>query len=154
MSERNGRVNELDPTEFFNKIQAFVKENHEELSEVYIRRIISSLFLALFNFWACKRKYIDKRTGRKSNQDYYPFSMFFEELLQKGFDAQIIALYKFRTAADHYIENPTIIEVQGETLVNQLGKKVKVTLNRDNLEKSIEAAQDILKFLRSSANLE
>ncbi len=145
----NERVTQLDPTDFFDNISLFVKEHVNELGEVYIRRIISSLFLALFNFWGCKRKYVKKELGTKTNQDYYSFGMFIRELLENGYDAEIISLYLYRTAADHYIDNPTTIEIQDKWVSKKLStKKTKVSLNKDSLKRSIEAAMDILDFLK------
>jgi len=74
----NDRIKELDPTDFIK----FIREIDENTtnSEVFIRRVISSLYLALYNYWSCIMYEEKRERGSGPRQDYFPYTRFLKEM--------------------------------------------------------------------------
>lgn len=137
------RADALRPDSLLNFMRELVVENRIT-DEVCIRRAISALYFSLFNFWAAKR--YDQGVRRKGpKQDRFDYREFHEELLGKGLDAELVLLYTYRVAADHYTLNPTVIRVYGDEMVARLPRQLSVRIGIKILENAIEAAEEILK---------
>ncbi len=140
MSGSASRATALNPSAIISLIEKQFKEGRIT-DEVYIRRAISALFFALFNFWAAK-KYDAGDRGKGPCQDQWPLTKFNQEMLYKGLDAQIIFLYSYRVAADHYTLNPTTVK-----LWDFMQKRQSCFINTNALERGIECAKELYKAL-------
>ena len=143
MSSGPSRAKALKPDDFFRFIEKLLDTSYVE-DEVFIRRAVSALYLALFNYWAACR-FEEGRRGRSPYQDCFRYSEFHADLLKKRLDHYLIVLLTYRVAADHYALNPTIIEVYDRGIVDKIGKRFKVELNDQSLELATKVAWEILK---------
>jgi len=125
-------------------VEEFLKKGKVR-DEVFIRRALSALYFALFNYWSAKRYEAGKR-GKGPYQDSFLYSEFHQDLLSKGLDAQILLLYTYRIAVDHYTLNPTVIRVYE---ARRLGIKEKIPCNisEEALRRAVEAAREVLRHL-------
>ena len=142
------RTSKLNPTDFIDFLESLIGENIAE-SEVYARRIISALYFSLFNYWAAKKYYEERKRGKGTYQDRFAYKQFHEELLGRGLDKEVILLYTLRTASDHHIENPTIIDVQNREIAELLCRsKLKVHITIKTLRNAVNSSRRILKLLQ------
>ncbi len=139
MSRGNPRTVTLNPLPVISTIENYFNEG-KLTEEVYIRRALSALFLALFNYWSAK-KYESGSRGKGHYQDRWTYTEFVNDMLSKGLDPQIIHLVKFRVAADHYTLNPTFVEVHPI----QYRESCEITGN--NLKRAIECAKELYNIL-------
>jgi len=137
----------MNPSKFIQKLKEFVVSKNYELDEVFIRRAISALYFSLFIFWANKKYFLENRPGQGSNQDYFPFRMFLQDMISSALDREIIFLHVYRVASDHYALNPTIVKIYGEEKRIIGKKKIEVKIDREALKKAIDSAEEILKAL-------
>lgn len=122
-------IEKLNPRKLFDLIDHFI--NNNTLDEVLMSRIISSLFLSLYNYWSMKGyvKY-NKRynvKGRSSpSGGNLPHKWFYKEILTQGLD-EVIGIYLYRVWADHYALHPTdvILDIDGHKAF-----RVEVNLNK------------------------
>jgi len=110
--------------------------------EIFIRRSISALYFALFNYWSAK-KYDNGEQGEGLCKDRWPLSEFTSEMLQKGLDPQIYFLEAYRVAVDHYTLNPTIAYLYFFHM-NQ-----RTSINKISLKRAIECAKDLYKEIQN-----
>jgi len=140
------RVNVLNPTAIITSIEKMVMSK-KDLDEIFIRRLISAIYFAIFNYWAAKQFSKGVR-GKGPNQDSFTFSEFHRDLLKMGLDAEIIILFQCRVAVDHYIMNPASINIYNQEIVNALGmQKTSLAINRKILNRVISASKSIIKSL-------
>jgi len=131
----------LNPHHFINWIESLIRKGRIK-DEVAIRRVISAIYFALFNYWARKRYDMESRAGGPLG-DCFRYSQFHSELLRKGLDAEIILLYTYHVAVDHYTLNPTIIRIFDRAL-KKLGRVFRCKITSGILTKIIQAARNIL----------
>ena len=137
MSGGSSRAGVLDPFAIISLIENQYKTGKIK-DEIFIRRSISALYFALFNYWSAK-KWDAGEKGSGQYKDYWPLRNFTSEMLQKGLDAQIYFLYSRRVAVDHYTLNPTI------AYLYFFRKNRLVSINERSLERAIECAKDLYK---------
>jgi len=140
MSGSTSRTIALNPSAIISLIEKHHKQGRL-IHEVYIRRAISALYFTLFNYWAAK-KYDAGDRGRGPCQDQWPLKEFNQEMLCKGLDPQIIILYLYRVAADHYTLNPTTVE-----LWDFRQRRRRCFINTNALQRAIECAKELYKAL-------
>ena len=102
MSSGSDRVEILEPSIMLCSI------NIEETNEVLIRRYISAMYMALFNYW-CAIEYSKGRNhkrGRSYQDDDIQMGEFKKCMLGKGVDREIETLSIYRVACDHRVKNP------------------------------------------------
>ncbi len=143
MQESSSNPERLNPRQLMDHLKQFVANKRTTLNEVFIRRIVSAVFFALFNYWALK-SYIKGKRGDGPYGDSFRLSTFFEDLLSKGFDYAIYPLFLYRVGADHYILNPTTVVLLSKPWK---GVQENVEINYDVLEMLLESAYDILDYL-------
>ena len=105
MHERIDRIKELDPHIILKCI------NTGETNEVLIRRYMSAMYMALFNYWAAKEYYNGKnmhKVGKSGEDDDFQQTEFEESMLGRGVDREIKTLSIYRNACDHRIKNPAM----------------------------------------------
>ena len=146
MSRGIARVNILNPTELIKRIEEILTSKGK-IEEIVIRRFISALYFAVFNFWAAKH-FSKNNRGRGPNQDNFEFSEFHRELLKVGLDPEVVTLFQYRVAVDHYIMNPTSIHVFNPEIVQMLGRK-KIALKIDllALHRVLESSKTIVSHI-------
>ena len=142
MSRSTSRALDLDPQNFIDWIEDLVKKGKIS-DEVTIRRAISAIYFALFNYWAGKRYDMGMR-ARGPLKDRFKYSQFHSELLSKGLDAEVVLLYIYRVAADHYLLNPTRIEIFNKALRIKFGYIFQCKITLGILTKIIQATRNIL----------
>lgn len=120
--------------------------NQNELDEVTIRRIISAVYFALFNYWSLK-SYTRGSRGGGPLGDSFSFSKFHEHLLKQGLDYAVYTIYLYRVAVDHYTLNPTKVALTSKPWRGQ-AKEVKI--DEAALDKVLESAYDILNHLEKN----
>jgi len=113
------------------------------LNEVVLRRIISAIYLSLFNYWSLKNYHKGAR-GEGPLQDSFWYASFHEDLLKRGLDHAIYTIYLYRVAADHYVLNPTKVALTSKPWK---GKEMDVEISEEALKRVLEAACDILNML-------
>jgi len=137
-------IEKLNPRKLFELINRLI--NNGAVDEVLMRRIASSLFLSLYNYWSLKayvkynRRYNVK--GRSSPKGYnLPHKWFLKDMLMQGLD-EIIDIYLYRVWADHYALHPT------DVVLNVDGNKVfKVEVDLNKLKDILNSAYHILNYL-------
>ncbi len=117
--------------------------NRHALDEVAIRRIISAVYFALFNYWSLK-SYIKGLRGGGPLKDSFQLSVFHEHLLRRGLDYAVYTVYLYRVAADHYTLNPTKVKLTSRPW---RGEEKEVEIDEMVLERVLESARDILEDL-------
>jgi len=137
-------IENLNPRKLFELINNFI--NNSTVDEVLMRRIVSSLFLSLYNYWSVKayvkynRRYNVK--GRSSPKgDNFPHKWFYKDVLMQGLD-EITDLYLYRVWADHYALHPTdvVLDVDGN-------KVFRVEINVNKLKDLIKSAYRVLDYI-------
>jgi len=147
MSTGTPRTTALNPSHFIDLVEHLVNNNMIR-NEVCVRRMISALYFCLFNYWVAKRYEIDGVRGKGPRQDYFYFRLFHEYLLKRKLDKELILLYTLRTAVDHYMLNPTIIEVQNKELRRIISKRrIEVSISIEKLKKAIMFSRRILEHI-------
>jgi len=134
------RLNPRKLLEYFIKI---LKNNIYTLDEVIIRRIISSVYFSLFNYWSLK-SYLKGLRGDGPLKDSFSFSTFNEHLLKQGLDYAVYTIYLYRVAVDHYTLNPTKIVLTSRPW---RGEEKEVEINNVALEMVLKSAYDIIEYL-------
>jgi len=143
MQESTSKPERLNPRQLMDFLKQFVTRKRTILNEVFIRRAVSAIFFALFNYWALK-SYIKGKRGNGPYGDSFRLSTFFEDLLSKGFDYAVYPLFLYRVGADHYILNPTRVELTSKPWK---GVQEDIEINYDVLETLLDLAYDILEYL-------
>jgi len=137
-------IENLNPKKLLGLIDHFMSSG--TVDEVLMRRIASSLFLSLYNYWSAKAyiKY-NKRydvKGRSSPRgDNLPHKWFYKDVLKQGYD-EIIDLYLYRVWADHYALNPTdvVLDIDGSRVF-----RVEIDVNK--LKDLIKSAYRVLEYV-------
>jgi len=118
--------------------------------EVCIRRVISALYFSLFNYWAARKYELERRRGKGRYQDRFAYRQFHEELLGRDLDRDVVLLYILRTASDHYVLNPTIIEIQNKEMIALLHRdKLEVRITAKALRNALNSSKAILRTIKS-----
>ena len=137
------RLEKLNPKKLLDALTDIVAQRR--LDEVWVRRIVSMLYFALFNYWGAKSYCKRGLRGKGPNQDMFHYTRFHEELAMAGLDRDIYVLYIYRVAADHYVLNPTKVKLYDKVF----GGVEEVTLDDDAARKALEAASNILRYLEN-----
>ena len=136
------RVIDFDPTILLSHIDLNTN------NEVLIRRQISTMYLAAFNFWSALEYYnlISVGKGRSKEPDDYLEVQFDSSLIGKKVDREIIALSTYRSACDHRVANPAKnIVFLGK---NPPIKIPSLILNNDILKKAHLSFSTIIDLLK------
>ena len=108
-----------------------------------IRRIISAVYFALFNYWSLK-SYLKGMRGNGPLMDSFWFSTFHEYLLELGLDYAVYTIYLYRVTADHYTLNPTKVVLTSKPWK---GEEREIEINDTALKIMLESAHDILEHI-------
>jgi len=133
----------LNPRKLLKYFMELSKDRANVSDEVVIRRIISSVYFALFNYWSLKT-YLKGLRGNGPFRDSFSFKAFNEDLLKQGLDYAVFTIYSRRVAEDHYTLNPTKVELTSQPW-NKV--KIEVKINDVVLERVLNSAFDILEYL-------
>lgn len=133
----------LNPRKLLEYFMRMLKSERHKLNEVVIRRIISAVYFALFNYWSLK-SYLKGLRGNGPLQDSFWFSTFNEHLLKQGLDYAVYTIYLYRVAVDHYTLNPTKVVLTSKPWKRE---EKEVEINDVALEMVLESAYDILEYL-------
>lgn len=144
MHQGTDRIKDLDPSIILKWI------NTGETNEVLIRRYISAMYMALFNYWVAKEynNGLNTHTTGKSREDHDFLQIEFEGcMLGKKVDREIRTLAVYRNACDHRIKNPA----QG--IMFPRGKRNDdVQINNNSLKKVYVSFQGLLENLKQLSN--
>ena len=135
----------LNPRRLLEYFMGILGNERYKLSEVVIRRAISAVYFALFNYWSLK-SYLKGLRGNGPLRDSFWFSTFNEYLLKQGLDYAVYTIYLYRVAADHYALNPTKVVLTSKPWKKE---EKEVEINYDALEMVLESAYDILEHLEN-----
>ena len=135
----------LNPRRYLVYLKQFVSTSNA-MDQVFVRRIIGSIFYALYNYWAAKT-YSRGRRGDGPYRDSFRLSDFFTDMISLGLEDAIYRIFIYRVAADHYVLNPTKIRI-----ITKPWKDVEidVEISQDKLVKLLDLAIQILDFLEKS----
>lgn len=137
------RANKLDPSAIILLTEDLYRKGALK-EEVHIRRFLSMLYFALFNYWCAKKYDAGLRRGGILG-DQWPYKDFHNELLRKRLGRYVVFLAKCRVAADHYTLNPTYVELR-------LGKRIlNVELTLRTLNTAISYAKEVYRNLALSS---
>ncbi|MCC6016454.1 MAG: hypothetical protein LM583_02745 [Desulfurococcaceae archaeon] len=134
----------LDPQEFLRIVEKAAKSGLI-VDEVIIRRTISAIYFALFNYWAEKR-YGEGVRGAGIYGDAFSYTDFHIDMVSKGLEKEMFILYLYRVAVDHYTLNPTYV-----TLTSSPWKglpPMKVSIDMERLREAIDAAKKVLAIIK------
>ena len=134
------RTQALRPKKLLDLVIKAINKNID-LDEVIIRRLISALYFALFNYWSAKA-YESGERGAGELKDSFKYSYFHGTIRERGWDPYIKLFNESRVAVDHYTLNPTIA-----TIYN--GYKVYIKIDRNLLNKVLKASIELLNLLDS-----
>ena len=137
MSKRATRTQSLKPN---NLIDIIKKYMNKALNEVVVRRSISALYFALFNYWSAKAFEKGER-GRGTLQDSFSLSKFHSDIRTLGLDPYIKLIYEGRVAVNHYTLNPTKAKIYN-------GHKeydINIKIDKNYLNKILKASEVLLK---------
>ncbi|BBG25944.1 hypothetical protein [Sulfuracidifex tepidarius] len=138
---RPSNTGDLKPHKLISYFENILNDNL--LDEVFIRRMISAVYFSLFNYWSIKN--ICKGIkGKGKRNDSFPHVQFIQDLVGRGFDAQIRTIYLYRVAVDHYTLNQTTVTLTSNPYK---GKTQDVEIGKNALKRVLESAKDILNFL-------
>lgn len=146
MSRGIKRVSTLDPTELIEHIEEILTSKGK-LEEIVIRRFISALYFAIFNFWAAKH-FSKNNRGEGPNQDNFDLSEFHKEILSVGLDPEVVTLFQYRVAVDHYVMNPANIHIFNPEIMQMLGRrKTKLKIDLLALRRVLESSKTIVSYV-------
>jgi len=137
-------IENLNPRKLLGSIDHFI--NSGTVDEVLMRRIASSLFLSLYNYWSAKAytKYNKQYNvkGRSSPKgDNLPHKWFYKDVLMQGL-GEIIDLYLCRVWTDHYALYPS------DVVLNIDGNRVfRVEIDLNKLKDLMKSAYRILDYV-------
>ncbi len=134
---------ELNPRRLLEYFMRIIKNERYKLNEVVIRRIISAVYFALFNYWSLK-SYLKGLSGNGPLRDSFWFSTFNKHLLEQGLDYAVYTIYLYRVAVDHYTLNPAKVVLTSKPWKKE---EKEVEINDVALEIVLESAYDILEYL-------
>ena len=140
MSQGAGRARALRPEKILIITKDFLRKNRD-LDEVLIRRLISSLYFSLFNYWSAK-VFEAGRRGAGKLMDSFKYSEFHGDIRVRGLDPYIKLIHEARVAVDHYTLNPTIV-----TIYN--GYTIQISIDKNCLINVLKASETILKLIDS-----
>jgi hypothetical protein len=146
MPSGSSRVSDLDPSTLISSIENYKNSSTSGMSEVEIRRMISALYFALHNYWSALQQ-AGGTKGTGSKNDNYSHAKFVRFLIKKKLTREIIVLHYSRVAADHYLENPTMIDPTYSELKSISGTLVTIQLTQLSLDRSINAAKKIVSSI-------
>ena len=133
----------LNPRRLLEYFRRMLENEKHRLDEVVIRRIISAVYFALFNYWSLK-SYLKGLRGSGPFRDSFWFSMFNEHLLKQGLDYAIYTIYLYRVAVDHYTLNPTKVILTSKPWKEE---EKEVEINDAALKMVLDSAYNILEYL-------
>lgn len=134
----------LNPRQLIDSLSRLAS-NKKALDEVLIRRNASTLFFALFNYWAAKSYAKGRRArGHCPYEDCFPYSEFLQEMLGAGLEYAIYPLYLYRVLADHYTLNPTKVILTSRPFKN---RQAEVGLSHNTVDNLLRLAYDVLEYL-------
>ncbi len=98
----HGRVIDFDPSVLLNKIELSTN------NEILIKRQISAMYMAVFNFWSAIEFYYNGHVGngRSNEPDDFQEIQFDAAMLKEKVIREIMTLSTLRNACDHRLENP------------------------------------------------
>jgi hypothetical protein len=144
LSEGTDRINHLDPSHFIQNI-CLSKDD-----EVSIRRQISAIYMALFNYWVSIRYYMheEKGKGGRGVDDDFTLVQFDKALNSMNLQRECVYLSVSRNSVDHRIKNPAEKVYLPATSTNYT--EIKIDINR--LARCKESATNVLEKLNSQIN--
>lgn len=136
------RINQLDPTLMAASFDLTAK------SEVMIRRQISAMYMAVFNFWASIELYYNgvKGSGRSGEPDDFQETEFERAMISHLSSREIMALSTFRNASDHRIENPALNIVFNGT--NPHITEPSLGIDNKSLNKAYSCFLELIKSIK------
>lgn len=143
MQEGASEPERLNPRRFIDYLKRFVINKGTVLDEVFVRRAISALFFALFNYWGLKI-YVKGKREDGPYGDSFRLQTFFEDLLSNGLDYAVYPIFLYRVSADHYVLNPTRVVLLSRPWK---GTQENVEINYNVLVTLLDLAYDILEYL-------
>jgi len=140
-------IERLNPRSLFNHFSEICNNKKCVLDEVESRRLVSTLYLALFNYWS-EKAYNKGLRGKGEGPfgDDFSYYYFLQVLFQAGLTTSAKLLHIYRVAADHYTLNPTKIKLK---YFPQIGE-IEVKFNSDIIKQLLVHAYKILDFLENN----
>lgn len=142
-----GRVIDLDPSILLGKIELSTND------EVLIKRQISAMYMAVFNFWSAIEYYHNGKTGngRSKEPDDFQEIQFDAAMLKEKVTREIIALSTFRNACDHRLNNPA----KNTIFINNTTQSpvVPLTINNNALRKAYNSFTTLITMLKTKYNI-
>ncbi len=132
------RINILDPSLLFNNIDIDgIKE------EVKIRRLISSMYMAIFNYWVAIERYKknNQGDGRSNEPDDFTY-VHFERKISNKYSRDISYLAKYRVICDHRVNNPANYK--------KGGKSINLYINHNSLMKSYCCFNTLINAIKNN----
>lgn len=146
MSFGTNRVTRLDPSCFMGNLDLQTTE------EAKIRRQISLMYMALFNFWAAAEYYLkgNKGQGKSGEPDDFREQDFDREMIRLAKSREIKYLALSRNACDHRLENPANkVIFAGKSSNAMSGLRV----DNPRLSRGYVCFQDLLSAIKKAYNL-
>jgi hypothetical protein len=116
----------------------------EATDEVIIRRFVSAMYMALFNYW-CAIEYKNNpgkhKLGKSKQNDDFTYIEFEKCMAVKARNEDIETLSAYRIACDHRINNPAEVRFSDKLTV-------KLSINNQSLRIVYNSFQNLLKTLQ------
>ena len=140
-----GRVIDFDPSILLNKIELSTND------EILIKRQISAMYMAVFNFWSAIEFYHNRHNGKgRSNEpDDFQEIQFDAAMLKEKVIREIMALSTLRNACDHRLENPA----KNIIFKNNSIQPLSITIDNNALRKAYDSFTALIIVLKIKYNI-
>lgn len=140
----------LDPLSTISLIEKLNRDGNLR-DENQIRRAISAIYFALFNYWSAE-KYNSSERGSGPCKDQWNFKQFFSDVSYKRKELAypLRFLHSLGVAADHCALNPTKVNIR----VSNRKEVDPVSLREEKLKIAVDYAKKIYNGLRSEVPMD
>ena len=145
-------INRLNPEKILSNLSELVKgysENGELMPEVEMRRLFSTIYFALFNYWSEIYYHKLNHRGRGNHQDNFPHKEFSRYILTNNLSMEYEILFNYRVFSDHYLLSPGTIEIKDQCVRDLIGETRYIKFSYKAVKDALTYANAILNFLNS-----
>ena len=140
----------LNPKKILSELSNLVNEYSnidESMSEVEMRRIFSTLYFSLFNYWS--EIYYNKlhKRGGGINGDRFSHKEFSRYIIRNNLSMEYVLLFTFRVFSDHYLLNPNTIEISDHEVNSLIDGTQSINMSFENVKEALNCADSIFHFL-------
>lgn len=145
-------MSRLNPEKILADLSYQIKrysENEELMPEVEMRRLFSTIYFALFNYWSEIYYHKLNHRGRGNHRDSFAHKEFSRYILTNNLSMEYEILFNYRVFSDHYLLSPGTIEIKDQYVRNLIGETRDIKFSYKAVRDALTYADAILNFLNS-----